>query len=92
MPPILQIILGTIPVIVTLVAIAIRFGTTIGAVNTVVSAHTAMFITHTSRMDRYEQTQLQIVGDLSRMMGRIEATQDRIDRTTGHRKGEIAHG
>lgn len=83
-----DISLGNIAIIVTLIGIAIRVGMRLGSVETVAKAQAALIEGHTTRLDRYEERLVSIVADVSRLIGRIEATQLRIERQTGGRPGE----
>lgn len=83
-----DISLGNIAIVVTLISIAVRIGLKLGTVQQLVAGHTITLESHAARLDRYERTLVEVGGNLQRMIGRIEATQDRIDRTTGQRQGE----
>lgn len=83
-----DISLGNIAIIVTLIGIAIRVGMRLGSVEAIAKAQAALIEGHTKRLDRYEERLVSIVSDVSRLMGRIEATQERIEKTTGGRTGE----
>jgi hypothetical protein len=87
-----EITLGNIAIVVTLITIAISIGQKIGTLSTTVVQHAAVLDRHAMRMDKYEERLIVIVGDMQRMIGRVEATQDRIDRLTGNRKGEGGFG
>ena len=71
-----QLWLANAPVVLTLIGIAIAFGRRLGSTETILRLHA-------DRLDRYEDRLVEVVGDVQRMIGRIEATQDRLDRKTG---------
>ncbi len=83
-----DISLGSIAIVVTLIGIAINIGARLGTITQTVAQHANMLAGQSARMDRYEQGLNKNVGDVQRLVGRIEATQDRIDRNTGRRQGE----
>lgn len=87
-----DITLGSIAIIVTLIGIAINIGLKVGSVQEVVRAQAAIVASHTQRLDKYEERLVKIVSDVSRLMGRIEATQDRLEKRTGTRIGEGLEG
>ena len=60
-----EVTLGSLLTIITLVGIAVRLGWVIGGIQEIITAHT-------KRLDRYETTLLGIVGDVQRLVGRIE--------------------
>jgi hypothetical protein len=83
-----EITLGNLAIVVTLIGIAIKIGQRLGALSTTVLQHATVLDRHAVRMDKHEERLTSIAGDLQRMIGRVEATQDRLDKTTGHRRGE----
>jgi cytochrome c biogenesis factor len=83
-----DISLGNIAIVVTLIGIAVRISMRFATMQQLVSGHTSTLNSHSARLDRYETTLVEVGGNLQRMIGRIEATQDRLDRRTGHRPGE----
>lgn len=83
-----DISLGSVAIIVTLIGIAIRIGMQVGAVQEVAKAQATIIEGHTKRLDRYESRLVDIVSDVSRLIGRIEATQSRLEKSTGGRAGE----
>lgn len=86
-----DISLGSIAIIVTLIGITIRIGMQIGNVQAVARAHSESIERHTQRLDLYEGRLVSVVSDVQRLIGRVEATQDRIERHTGIRPGEGLH-
>lgn len=86
-----EITLGNLAIVVTLIGIAIRVGWRIGGLEQVVKMHGENLMSHTSRLDLYEGRLVEIVGSVQRLIGRVEATQDRIDQRTGQRSGEGGH-
>jgi hypothetical protein len=86
-----DISLGNIAIIITLIGIAIRVGVQVGNVQAVAKAQAAIIEGHAQRLDRYESRLVDIVSDVSRLIGRIEATQQRLERNTGSRPGEGFH-
>lgn len=87
-----EISLGNVAIMVTLIGIAVRVGMRLGSVETVAKAQAALIESHTTRLDRYEERLVSIVSDVSRLIGRIEATQQRIEKHTGERLGEARSG
>lgn len=83
-----DISLGNIAIVITLIGIAIRIGMRLGSVESVAKAQAALIEGHSMRLDRYEERLVSIVADVSRLIGRIEATQQRIEKHTGGRSGE----
>lgn len=83
-----EITLGNIAIVITLITIAINLGVKFGTVSTLVQGHTDTLKGHAERLDRYERTLIDVGNNMQRMIGRIEATQDRIEHTTGTRSGE----
>lgn len=83
-----EVTLGNLAIVVTLIGIAIKIGQRLGALDSTVGQHAGVLNQHTARMDKHEERLTSIAGDLQRMIGRVEATQDRIDRSTGTRRGE----
>ena len=79
---------GSLSIVVTLVTIALTLSFRLGTLQQIVTSHTQMLASHSDRLDRYEKSLVMIGGDMQRMIGRIEATQDRLERATGHRPGE----
>lgn len=85
-----ELSVGSISIVVTLVTIAVTIGLRLGTIQTLVRGHTITLVEHAQRLDRYEKTLIDVGGNLQRMIGRIEATQDRIDRATGFRSSDHA--
>ena len=69
-----DISLGSLLTVVTLLGIAVRFGWMVGGIQEVI-------MEHTKRLNRYEETLMKTVGDVQRIVGRVEGVQDRLDRT-----------
>ncbi len=84
----LGVLLSAGGIIVTIITVAIRIGTKIGAMETTARAQGESIDRHTRRLDLYEERLVQVVGEVQRMIGRLEATQDRIDKRIGQRLGE----
>ena len=72
--------LGTILTICTLVGIAIRFGYRFGKFETTLSEQAKTITDHASRLEVYEGRIVGFVGDLQRLIGRMEFFTDRRDR------------
>lgn len=83
-----EITLGNLAIVITLISIAIGIGNRLGTLSQTVLQHATVLTQHANRMDKYEERLIGLVGDMQRMMGRVEATQDRLDRYTGRRGGE----
>lgn len=65
---------GTILTILTLIGIAIKIGWRLGHIETTI-------VDHTTRLSLYEQRVVGFIGDLQRLVGRVDAFQERrIDR------------
>lgn len=79
---------GSVANIVTMIVIAIGIGVKVGSLQAVAQAQAAVIVGHTMRLDKYEERLVSLVSDVSRIMGRIEATQERLEKTTGFRPGE----
>lgn len=86
-----DISLGSIAIIVTLIGVTIRIGMQIGNIQAVASSHETAIARHAARLDLYEGRLVSVVSDVQRLIGRVEATQDRIERQTGTRSGEGKH-
>jgi len=83
-----EISLGSLAIVVSIVSTAVAIGLKLGTLQQLVRGHGSTLTDHAARLNRYEITLVEVGGNLQRMIGRIEATQDRIDRTTGKRNGE----
>lgn len=79
---------GSISIVVTLIGIAIGIGIKAGTIQQLIRGHSLTLQVHATRLDAYEKSLIEIGGNLQRMIGRIESTQDRLDRATGTRRGE----
>lgn len=75
-----DISLGTILTIATLLGIAIRVGWAVGKIQAVVDGVKKTASDHAMRLDRYEEALIKMVGEVQRMVGRVEGVQDRLDR------------
>ncbi len=84
----LGVILSAAGIILTLITIASRLGAKIGAMQTTAETQGESIDRHTKRLDLYEERLVQVVGEVQRMIGRMESTQDRIEKRTGMRHGE----
>lgn len=69
--------LGTILTIVTLIAIAIRFGYRFGKFETTLENHTQSIESHAERLSTYESQIVNFVADLQRVIGRLEVPERR---------------
>lgn len=83
-----DISVGSIAIIITIVSAAIRIGMQIGAMQTIAKTQGDVIVQHTMRLDKYEERLVLVVGDVQRMIGRLESTQDRLEKITGQRPGE----
>ncbi len=83
-----EISLGSLAIIITIVGAVIRIGWKMGAMETVARTQGENIERHTIRLDKYEERLVQVVADVQRMIGRLEATQDRLEKLTGRRGGE----
>lgn len=81
-------ILGNLMIVVTLISIAVTIGRQIGHIQQVVKTQGDLIAMHSARLDLYESRLLSVIADVGRLIGKIEATQDRIEKQTGHRPGE----
>lgn len=77
MPLVLAIVLGTLPVVITLITIAINIGRRLGTFEQTLAGHAQMLDRHADRMERYESSTITFVGDLQRLVGRVEVLSDR---------------
>ena len=78
-----EVTLGNIFIIITLVSMAIGMGIRLGSITAIINQHTADLIKHSLRLDTYEMRLVEIVADVQRLIGRVEATQDRLERAHG---------
>lgn len=76
-----EVSLGSLLTIATLVSIAVRIGWMVGGIQVTVRAHTG-------RLDKYEDTLIKVVGEVQRLVGRIEGVQDRLERRAPPRETE----
>ncbi len=83
-----ELSLGSIAIVASILTTAVAIGIRMGTLQTLVGGHASTLKEHSGRLDRYEKTLIDVGSNLQRMIGRIEATQDRIDRTTGFRAGD----
>lgn len=83
-----EISAGSISIVLSILTTALVIGIRLGTMQQLVRGHSLTLTDHANRLDRYEKTLVSVGGDLQRMIGRIEATQDRIDRHTGNRRGD----
>lgn len=83
-----EVTLGNLAIVVTLIGIAVRFGFRVGMMENRLNEHAKTMIRHTERLDKYEERLVDITGHVQRLIGRLEATQDRIEKMTGFRQGE----
>jgi argonaute-like protein implicated in RNA metabolism and viral defense len=81
-------LLGSLAIAVSILTAAIGIGLRLGTLQQLVQGHTSILSQHADRLDRYEETQVVVGERLARMIGRVEATQNRIDFQTGNRSGE----
>ena len=72
-----EISLGTILTIATLIGIAIRFGFRLGHFETTLNNHAKTLVEHATRLGAYEARIVDIVSDLQRLIGRVEASLER---------------
>lgn len=83
-----EITLGSIGIIISIAIAVLRVGVQIGGMQTLTKIQGDSIMEHTKRLDLYESRLISVVSDVQRMIGRLEATQDRIEKRTGHRDGE----
>lgn len=83
-----EISLGSIAIAITIIGAMIRIGQQIGKMQQLVTSQGTLIEGHRKRLDTYEERLVSVVGDVQRIVGRLEATQDRIERATGTRRGE----
>ena len=82
------IAVSCVSVIITMLLIANRIGWHLGRIQSTALEHAKSLSAHAARLDLYEARLVAIGGDLQRLIGRMEATQARIERHTGERPGE----
>ena len=80
-----EITLGNLAIVATLIGMAIGIGIRLGAITQLLADHSQRLMDHSTRLDRYEARLVTIVGDVQRLIGRIELTQDRLDARIGPR-------
>lgn len=86
-----EISLGSLLIAITIIGSVLRLGWKIGHMEEVATTQGANIERHTMRMDKYEERLIVIAGEIQRMIGRLQATQERLEKTTGHRNGEDQH-
>lgn len=69
--------LGTLLTILTLLGIALRFGYRLGHFETTLKDHADRLSGHAARLSTYEEQIVNFVGDLQRVIGRMEVTDRR---------------
>lgn len=84
--------LDAIAIIITIISTAIGLGMKVGAMQAVAKHQGDAILHHTDRLDKYESRLVDVVSQVQRMIGRLEATQERLEKSTGYHRGEGDHG
>lgn len=72
-----EITLGNLAIVVTLLGIAIRFGSKLGSFETTLKAHSLTLVQHAEKLEKHEDRFMGFVAQLQMLVGRVELLTER---------------